>query len=112
MANAYSGSLPDSEIFRVSAAQVTRGDANKDEQWSRSQLVSTDPGAAVALLNTYAETYVSLRQVDRPGEPARDPPKRLQDLLIDVGHQIEDRARARERGSTFRSPRPDPTSRG
>ena len=88
VANAYSGSLPDSEIFRVSAAQVTRGDANETSSVVEISLVSTDPDAAVALLNTYAETYVSMRRsIDQENLLATR--QRLQALLIDVGHQIE-----------------------
>ena len=62
VANAYSGSLPDGEIFQVSATQVARGDGNETSSVVEISLVSTDPDAAVALINTYAETYVSMRR--------------------------------------------------
>jgi capsular exopolysaccharide synthesis family protein len=88
VANAYSGSLPDGEIFRVAASQVSRGDANKTSSVVEISLVSTDPDAAVALLNTYAETYVSMRRsIDQ--ENLLETRKRLQDLLIEVGNEIE-----------------------
>jgi non-specific protein-tyrosine kinase len=61
VANAYSGSLPDSEIFRVNAAQVNSEDGDTSSVVELS-LVTTDPDAAVALVNTYASTYVDERE--------------------------------------------------
>ncbi len=88
VANAYSGSLSDSEIFRVHAAQVNRGDENDTSSVVELSLVSTDPDEAVALVNTYAETYVSEREAtDR--EDLLATRKALQALLVEVEEQID-----------------------
>jgi capsular exopolysaccharide synthesis family protein len=89
VANAYSGTLPDSEIFRVTATQVSRGDSNnRTSSVAEISLVSTDPDAAVTLVNTYAETYVNARRV-RDQENLLETRQRLQGLLTDIGQQIE-----------------------
>jgi capsular exopolysaccharide synthesis family protein len=88
VANAYSGTLPDGEIFRVTATQVSRGDSNRTSSVAEISLVSTDPDAAVTLVNTYAETYVNARRV-RDQENLLETRQRLQGLLTDIGQQIE-----------------------
>src|SRR5262245_29892081 len=51
VANAYSGSLPKSEIFRVSARGIGSQDANKTSSVVELALVSTDPVEAATLVN-------------------------------------------------------------
>jgi len=60
--NAYTGSLPKSEIFRVTARPVSGSDENKTSSVVELALVSTDPVEAATLVNVYATTYVSLRE--------------------------------------------------
>ena len=85
--NAYEGSLPDSEVFRVSASPVVRGDPNRTSSVVELSLVSTDPTAAVTLINTYATTYVEMRQsID--SENLLLARQRLQGLLSDVETEI------------------------
>jgi capsular exopolysaccharide synthesis family protein len=88
VANAYSGTLPDSEIFRVTATQVSRDDSSRTSSVAEISLVSTDPDAAVTLVNTYAETYVNARRV-RDQENLLETRQRLQGMLTDIGQQIE-----------------------
>ena len=64
VAQAYDGPLPDGEIFRVSVAQVSRGDPNKTSSIVEISLVSSEPRLAADLVNTYAETYVELRRAE------------------------------------------------
>ncbi|MGH9260713.1 MAG: Wzz/FepE/Etk N-terminal domain-containing protein, partial [Acidimicrobiales bacterium] len=87
VANAYSGSLPDGEIFRVTAAQVTRGDPNKTSSIVELSLVSTDPVEAATLVNTYAETYQEMREAE-DREDLLDTKQRLQALLSETEAQI------------------------
>lgn len=63
VADAYTGSLPTSDIFDVSVKTV--GDAGSNNTTSsvvELSLVSTDPRGAATLVNTYAQTYVSVRR--------------------------------------------------
>jgi tyrosine-protein kinase len=88
-ANAYSGDLPDSEVFDVETAQVNRGDPNSTSSIVELSLDSTDPVAAATLVNTYAETYVELREAqDR--EDLLDTKQRLNALLSETEAQIAD----------------------
>src|SRR5918997_4433847 len=87
VARAYSGSLPDSETFRVKVSEVRRGDPNKTSSIVELSLVSTDPTAAATLVNTYAETYVSMRGAnDR--EDLVETKSRLNSLLAEIQQQI------------------------
>ena len=64
VADAYTGSLPTSDIFDVSVKTV--GDAGSNNTTSsvvELSLVSTDPRGAATLVNTYAQTYVSVRRI-------------------------------------------------
>lgn len=66
VANAYTGSLPKSEIFRVTARGVGGKNENATSSVVELALVSTDPVEAATLVNVYATTYVSLREsIDR-----------------------------------------------
>jgi tyrosine-protein kinase len=87
VANAYSGSLPKSEIFRISAQPVASQDANKTSSVVQLALVSTDPVEAATLVNVYATTYVSLREsIDR--ERLSQTKGRLQALLTQTEAQV------------------------
>jgi polysaccharide biosynthesis transport protein len=87
VANAYSGSLSDGEIFRVSATEVRQGDGNETSSIVELTLVSTDPVEAATLVNTYAETYQEMREsIDR--ENLLDTKQRLQALLSELEAQI------------------------
>jgi uncharacterized protein involved in exopolysaccharide biosynthesis len=55
-ANAYSGTLGDGEVYRVSAREVGNSDANETSSIVELSLVSTDPVAAPTRLSTNAET--------------------------------------------------------
>jgi capsular exopolysaccharide synthesis family protein len=88
VADAYSGSLPTNEIFRVNATPVGSKDENRTSSVVELSLVSSDPRAAATLINTYAETYVELRQsldVERLANVKRQ----LQALLDETETQIE-----------------------
>lgn len=61
VSDAYSGSLPKSDIFRVKVQPLSSKDNNTSSVVELS-LVSTDPRGAATLVNTYAQTYVELRQ--------------------------------------------------
>jgi tyrosine-protein kinase len=89
VADAYSGSLPQREIFDVRVATIDDGEANTTSSVVELSLVSTDPRAAATLVNTYADTYVSLRQsidIERLAETKRQ----LQALLAENQAQIAD----------------------
>jgi capsular exopolysaccharide synthesis family protein len=89
VARAYSGSLPDGEAYRVKVSEVRRGDPNKTSSIVELSLVSTDPTAAATLVNTYAETYVSMREAnDR--ENLIDVKSRLNSLLAEIEQQIDE----------------------
>ena len=62
VADAYDGSLPTSAIFQVDAAAVGDSNNNTTSSVVELSLVSTDPRGAATLVNTYAATYVELRQ--------------------------------------------------
>ena len=86
-ANAYSGDLDDSDVFRVSASQGNRSDPNSTSSIVELSLDSTDPVAAASLVNTYAETYVELREaMDR--EDLLQTKQRLNALLSETEAQI------------------------
>jgi len=88
VAHAYSGSLPTSEIFRVGVTPVGSKDENRTSSVVELSLVSSDPRGAATLINTYAETYVELRQsldVERLANTKRQ----LQALLAETETQIE-----------------------
>jgi capsular exopolysaccharide synthesis family protein len=88
-ASAYSGSLGDGEVFRVSAREVGNSDANQTSSIAELSLVSTDAVAAATLVTTYAETYVELREADDRENLLRTK-ERLQALLSETETQIED----------------------
>jgi capsular exopolysaccharide synthesis family protein len=84
--NAYSGSLPSSDIFRVTVTPIGSQDNNTSSVVELS-LTSTDPRGAATLVNTYARTYVSLREsidIERLAETKRQ----LQGLLQESEDQI------------------------
>ena len=62
VAAAYSGSLPKSEVFKVSVSPIQQKDSNITSSVVELSLVSTDPIEAATLVNVYANTYVSLRE--------------------------------------------------
>jgi polysaccharide biosynthesis transport protein len=83
---AYSGSLPASDIFRVAVTPLGDQD-NSTSSVVELSLTSTDPRSAATLINTYAETYVELRQaldIERLAETKRQ----LQALLQETVDQI------------------------
>jgi capsular exopolysaccharide synthesis family protein len=89
VADAYDGSLPSSEIFKVKVATVGEADANTTSSVVEVSLVSTDPRGAATLVNTYAQTYVSLRRtidIDNLAETKRQ----LQALLAENQAQIDE----------------------
>jgi capsular exopolysaccharide synthesis family protein len=89
VARAYDGSLPDGDVFRVSAAEVNGGDPNSASSIVELSLVSSDPVAAASLVNTYAETYVETREAaDR--ENLLETKQRLGALLTETEAQITD----------------------
>jgi capsular exopolysaccharide synthesis family protein len=87
VARAYSGSLSDGEVFRVAVAEVRRGDPNSTSSIVELSLVSTDPVAAAALVNTFAETYVEMREADDRENLLRTK-QRLNALLSETDRQI------------------------
>ena len=87
VANAYTGALPDGEIFHVAATEVNEGDQNQTSSIVELSLVSTDPVAAATLVSTYAETYVELRQAD-DREDLLETKSRLQALLSETEAEI------------------------
>jgi len=86
-ARAYSGSLSDGDVFRVSVAEANRGDPNRTSSIVELSLVSTDPVAAATLVNTYAETYVELREAE-DREDLLETKQRLNALLSETEAQI------------------------
>lgn len=89
VSNAYSGSLPKSEIFKVRVATV--GDAGSNNTTSsvvELSLVSTDPVGAAGLVNTYATTYVATRRADDV-EHLAETKRQLQALLEETEAQID-----------------------
>ena len=87
VARAYTGSLPTGDIFRVGVTPVGDKD-NMTSSVVELSLVSTDPRGAATLVNTYAQTYVELRQaldIERLAETKRQ----LQALLEESEQQIE-----------------------
>jgi capsular exopolysaccharide synthesis family protein len=86
VAHAYDGSLPTGDIFRVGVTPIGDQD-NMTSSVVELSLVSTDPRAAATLVNTYAQTYVELRQsqdVERLAETKRQ----LQALLGETDQEI------------------------
>lgn len=86
VARAYSGSLPTGDIFRVGVTPVG-GQDNMTSSVVELSLVSTDPRGAATLVNTYADTYVELRQaldIEKLAETKRQ----LQALLDENAQQI------------------------
>ena len=88
-AQAYDGDLPDSEVFRVQVAEVTRGDPNKTSSIVEISLVSSEPRMAATLVNTYAQTYVETRQA-ADQEQLLTTRQRLQALLGETQTRIEE----------------------
>jgi capsular exopolysaccharide synthesis family protein len=87
VSDAYSGSLPEGDIFRVRVTPIGNQDNNTSSVVELS-LVSTDPVGAATLVNTYANTYVALRQtidIERLAETKRQ----LQALLEETQTQID-----------------------
>jgi capsular exopolysaccharide synthesis family protein len=89
VARAYEGSLPDGKAYSVQVSEVRRGDPNKTSSIVELSLVSTDPTAAATLVNTYAETYVSLRAANDQ-ENLIDVKRRLNALLAETEQRMED----------------------
>ncbi len=89
VADAYTGSLPVSEIFNVHVAPIgDGGNTNTTSSVVELSLVSTDPLGAATLVNTYAASYVELRQsidITRLAETKRQ----LQALLQETEAEIE-----------------------
>jgi capsular exopolysaccharide synthesis family protein len=57
--NAYNGDLPSSEIWKIRASAVNRGDNSSNiSSVVDITLVSSDPDEAARMVNIYAETYV------------------------------------------------------
>ena len=86
VADAYDGSLPGGDIFRVEVTPLGSDD-NSTSSVVELSLTSPDPRSAATLVNTYAETYVQLRQsqdVERLAETKRQ----LQALLQENVDQI------------------------
>jgi capsular exopolysaccharide synthesis family protein len=89
VASAYTGSLPSGDIFRVSATPLGAKDSNATSSVVELSLTSTDPRGAATLVNTYAETYVQLRQatdIERLAETKRQ----LQALLAENQAQLDE----------------------
>jgi capsular exopolysaccharide synthesis family protein len=87
VADAYTGSLPTGDIFDVSITPIGNQD-NSTSSVVELSLVSTDPRGAATLVNTYASTYVSLREsidIERLAETKRQ----LQALLAENQAQID-----------------------
>lgn len=88
-ARAYNGSLSDGEVFRVGAAQVGSTDSNRTSSIVELSLVSTDPVAAATLVNTYAETYVAMRETEDRERLLRTK-QRIQGLLVETDAEIDE----------------------
>ncbi len=87
VASAYTGSLPKSEIFKVSARAINSQD-NSTSSVVELSLISPNPVEAATLVNVYANTYVSLREsIDR--ERLSTTKGRLQALLSQTEAEIE-----------------------
>jgi capsular exopolysaccharide synthesis family protein len=87
VADAYTGSLPKSEIFDVSVTPIGSKDENRTSSVVELSLVSPDPVGAATLVNTYAATYVEVRQaidIERLASTKRQ----LQALLDETEVQI------------------------
>jgi len=87
VADAYDGSLPTSDIFDVSITPIGSKDSNNTSSVVELSMVSTDPRGAATLVNTYASTYVSLREtidIERLAETKRQ----LQALLQETQTEI------------------------
>ncbi len=87
VARAYNGTLPDGEVWRVTTAEVSRGDATKTSGIVELSLLSSDPAAATDLVNVYADTYVEVRRADDQ-EMLLTTKQRLQGLLSEVEGEI------------------------
>jgi tyrosine-protein kinase len=88
VADAYTGKLPKSEIFKVGVTSIGSKDANDTSSVVELSLVSTDPVGAATLVNVYANTYVSLREsIDQ--ERLNNTKGRLQALLTQTEQQID-----------------------
>lgn len=89
VSNAYSGSLPKSNIFNVKVATLgDGGSSNTTSSVVELSLVSTDPVGAAGLVNTYAETYVATRRADDV-EHLAETKRQLQALLEETQAQID-----------------------
>jgi capsular exopolysaccharide synthesis family protein len=89
VADAYTGSLPKSEIFHVSVSSVGSKDQNTTSSVVELSLVSPDPVAAATLVNVYATTYVEEREsIDR--ERLAGTKGQLQALLQQTEQQIDE----------------------
>ncbi|HEX2563389.1 MAG TPA: Wzz/FepE/Etk N-terminal domain-containing protein, partial [Acidimicrobiales bacterium] len=86
--SAYEGSLPKSDVFKVS---VTPIESDNDQQTSsvvELSLVSPDPVGAATLVNVYAMTYVEQREaIDR--ERLSNTRQQLEALLVETTTQID-----------------------
>jgi capsular exopolysaccharide synthesis family protein len=84
--HAYDGSLPSGDIFRVEVTPLGDQD-NQTSSVVELSLLSTEPVSASSLVNTYAETYVELRQsmdVERLAETKRQLQALLQENLDQI----------------------------
>jgi capsular exopolysaccharide synthesis family protein len=87
VSRAYTGSLPPSDVFRVSVSTVEDGDSRTTSSVAELSLVSTDPRGAAGLVNTYAATYVELRRA-QDIENLAQTKGHLQELLAENERQI------------------------
>ncbi len=88
VARAYDGPLSDGDVFSVRVAEVAGGDPNKTSSIVELSLVSSEPRLATDLVNTYAETYVTVRQAEDQ-ETLLTTRQRLQALLAETEERIE-----------------------
>ena len=86
VASAYDGPMEE-QIFRVSASPMGSKDQNRTSSVVELSLVSSDPRAAASLINTYAATYVELRQA-MDVERLANVKRQLQALLEETEAQI------------------------
>jgi capsular exopolysaccharide synthesis family protein len=87
VADAYTGSLPTGDIYKVGVEPIGSSDENRTSSVVELSLVSTDPIGAAGLVNTYAETYVELRQsIDI--EHLAETKRQLQSLLEETEAEI------------------------
>ena len=61
-ARTYQGSLPDSDVFKITARPVQGVNENVTSSVVEVSMVSSDPEEAAGLLNVYTRAYVTLRQ--------------------------------------------------